>query len=381
MLSRVPESLVPIIRRATRYNREERYPNASNMLEAVHAALDGLNFQADTVPTGMPNSVTTTTTTTSTLKSRPNPELAPAEEVQVAKPSDPTNVTYLGDDLPSPPPVLETPTLAPAPETLGPTSNLTPLPFRPSTNEGPAGEAGGPSGLTQALALLPNGRTMFAIAVILVLLIGGAVKRVLKTDSSATADQTTEATIQAEPVKSDSLAKQQAATDPTPLKDSTSVNKPTAKSVETSKRNQTKPSSPEPKSDPVALETAPEGLPTQAVQKGHTRPPEMLHGPTGVARMGGSFAVKVRIAHLHPLELQAYKVTAYFRAQGSAAYSRVTLQLKGDAWHGAIPIDATMESGLEYFVKAKASPGSDERLTSLQSGSNSLPHRVRTSSP
>ena len=107
----------------------------------------------------------------------------------------------------------------------------------------------------------------------------------------------------------------------------------------------------------------------------------MLHGPSGVARMGGSFPVAVRIVNLHPLELLAYKVTAYFRAQGSAAYRRVTLQLKGAAWHGSIPIDATMEGGLEYFVKAKASAGSDKRLTSLQSGSNSLPHRVRTSSP
>jgi hypothetical protein len=222
---------------------------------------------------------------------------------------------------------------------------------------------------------------MFAIAIILVLLIGGAVKRVLKTDSSATANQTTEPTIPVRPGQSESLADQQAGTDPTPLEEPISVKKPTGKSVGTSKGNQTKPSSPRPKSDTVATEGAAEGLPSQAVQKVHNRPPEMLHGPSGVARMGGSFLVAVRIANLHPLELQAYKVTAYFRAQGSAAYKRVSLQLKGGGWHGSIPIGASMEGGLEYFVKAKPSAGNDERLISLQSGSNSRPHRVRTSSP
>ena len=368
MLSRVPETLEPIIRRATRYNREERYPNAASMLEAVQTALDGLAFGADTVPTGMPGTTTPQVDTQTTAGGA-------LSAVQVAtEPSPPPNLTYVGEDHAAP--RIEAPTLAPAPETLAPTSNLTPLPFRPSTSGQPPADAP-PSPITKALNILPDGRTIFGIALILVLLVGGAVKRVLKEKAPALPPQPTELA----PLTTPTTAQpEDAPPDKTRQEVSSEAPKVEVNPTKTAKENQ--------KPSPDAVISEPETpLPSkgvdsvQAIQVDHTLPPELVHIPSGVGRMGGMFAVQVRIKHLHPLEVPAYTVTAYYRAQGSAAYKRVTLQVAGDGWTGSIPIESQMEGGLEYFVKAKPRSGVDERLTSLQSGSNSHPHRVRISSP
>jgi len=54
MLKGVPDILVPIIRRATRYQREERYPNAKAMLADVDAALSGLDVATAPIRTPRP---------------------------------------------------------------------------------------------------------------------------------------------------------------------------------------------------------------------------------------------------------------------------------------------------------------------------------------
>lgn len=54
MLSSVPEDVLPIIRRATRYNREERYADAQAMLEAIEAVREHLGIQTDTVRSVVP---------------------------------------------------------------------------------------------------------------------------------------------------------------------------------------------------------------------------------------------------------------------------------------------------------------------------------------
>jgi serine/threonine protein kinase len=372
MLNRVPEVLVPIIRRATRYNREERYPNAANMLEAVQAALEALATHADTAPLVKP--------VTAPLVLRPNP-VEPTPEVQIITlPSEPTNVTYLGEDLPSTPPVLETPALTSGPEALSATSNLTPLPFRPATLNLPAADAepsAGPSGLAMAFDVLPKGRTMIGVGLILLLLVGGAVKRVLKDSSPVPPSQSLETAAGIAPTQSSSPPIDQVVTDPTQADEPSEIKKAEAQSTQAAKDTQTKPTP----ANPVAADKSPGSLGSQTIQEDPTLPPEMVHAPSGVGRMGGTFPIQVRITHLHPLEFRAYTVTAYFRAQGSAAYKRVRLQINGTSWEGSIPIDAQMEGGLEYFVKAKVGSGSNDRLTSLQSGSNSHPHRVRISSP
>jgi hypothetical protein len=110
-------------------------------------------------------------------------------------------------------------------------------------------------------------------------------------------------------------------------------------------------------------------------------PPEIVHDAPATARMGGRMTVQVRISNLQPLETQAYRVTVFYRAINTAAFERVELVRNRATWAGSIPVGVSMESGIEYFIKATAPGSANQRLVNLKSRTNRSPHRVRVSSP
>ena len=79
MLVRVPDPLLPIIRKATQYQREQRYPTAKAMLDAVNALREDLDLHSQPIHTPIPS---------------PPPETAPAPSPEEST----TSIAYLADD-------------------------------------------------------------------------------------------------------------------------------------------------------------------------------------------------------------------------------------------------------------------------------------------
>jgi len=400
MLSSVPEDVLPIIRRATRYNREERYPDAQAMLEAIDEVRERLNVQTDTVRSVTPKpapqlahagaSVASTspmpTITPPTLASAPAPTIAPGSG---------TNLTYIPDDSPAPP----------MGGAVQHDDNSTPLPFRP-TAEKSAAQISNPT-LAEGHTDEPTkGRktVQLAMGLVAVLIVGGAIKRMGAPEPSqvnppepsehAAPEQPTP---QAESDPASPTAGQvppndqppETASQPstaTPMatgSKNTTAPKPTtalpADPPETARQDERGASEAPQLSTPTTVEES-AGKPTQAAVT-PAAAPEIVHEAPATARMGGRMTVQVRISNLQPLETQAYRVTVFYRAANTAAFDRIELVRNRATWAGSIPVDPSMEAGIEYFVKATAPGANNERLVNLKSRTNRSPHRVRVSSP
>ena len=376
MLNKVPSQLVPIIRKATRYNREERFPDARAMLEAIEAVREELGIQTAT-PAPRVTPVPETSPVASTAPTMP--ERADSGNLQGTVNIERTNVTYVDADI-----------AAPQPAALESDEHHTPLPFRPGHVHVDA-----PEGPTK-----PRMRTrdrvvvLVATALILALVIGGQWKRspgdpppsdVTQVNSNETPAAKTEITSavdapEREINSSASIPKPntETKTDPTPQSEpavattSQATSKPTPKE-RPEPTNSTVPTQP---TEPVER-TLPESA---AVDGPPVLPPQIVHEPNTVARMGGRMPIQVRIGNLSPNETRTYRVTAFYRAAETNRFERVELVRSRATWTGIIPVTPTMENGVEYFIKAESSSPS-ARLQKLKSGSNKNPHRVRVSSP
>jgi eukaryotic-like serine/threonine-protein kinase len=350
MLKGVPEVLVPIIRRATRYQREERYPHAMAMLEDVQATRERLGVLTEPIrtPTPVPAQVT-----------------APALNTD---PSQAANVTYVPEGLPPPP----------ASSSMAGVAGHTPLPFRPGTPspEFDPSEPTPPPGV--AAPTIAEGtsrdRTTIALIIILLLLVGGAVRRALKPDLPP------QPAIEAEaPIASPEIRQAQQTPAPVPTATPTPQNAPT----DTSGQPTSKPERPKPTAaaKPIpTTKTIPEAKPEPVTPEPAKGPPGILHTPPTQARMGGFLPLQAQLSNLRPVDIQAYEITAYYRPIGTAAFQRAKLSRSRSTWTGNVRISMEMEAGLEYFLKAKTSDPSNG-LKALGSGSNRSPHRVRISSP
>ena len=404
MLNKVPDPLVPIIRKATRYNREERYPDARSLLIALEGVRDDLGIQTDTMkdPAIRPPSTAPATT-------------QPIDQ-SIAKTSQgslPTNVTYVDTD------VAEVPA-DPAP--AKPDSNHTPLPYRPAASARPVSDAP-PDGMAQQ----PNRRLRArdkvavgaAVALIGFLLVGGFWKRSASDAPVPTAENnrpTEQQPIVAsgnertDPERSTAAPEvapepEGYAQDPAPARPAAAAGTPaTARPVASVTNDQGARSVSEvqapavPQTPTETLEEATGVVPTSDPDQPAAKPnapddalaksvpkalavPVIEHTPVSVARMGSQMPLTVRILNLTPLETQTYRVTVYFRSAETAQYRPVTLGRNRSTWVGSVPVTAAMERGVEYFIRAESTADDTTRLKRLKSGSNLRPHRVRVSSP
>jgi eukaryotic-like serine/threonine-protein kinase len=376
MLTKVPDELVPLIRRATRYQREERYPNAQAMLEAVDATRQRTDETPGTIRTPR-ISVPPVTKPAAPIRAR-SANSAPT----VPDPESPTNVTYVPD---------------PSESTEGKDDGIdvtvTPLPFRPQTPQPP----------TPDTHLYPpvksesrKDRTLLWIILILVLLVGGAVRRALRVNdkpansaSLSTPANTTEAVnteaVNTEAVNTDAEAILVAAPPAPPVVQPTPTPTPAepVPDLNTANVQPTLQAPPVPNSDPTI--TSPNPAPTTAPAPEPTPTlggqPDVEHAVSGSANMGDTLAIQARIANMRPLDIQQYEMRAYFRASQTAKYRSVNMTRVRSTWTGGIPIGPDMEAGLEYFIKAKPTDSQEGRLTVLMSGNNRDPHSVRITSP
>jgi serine/threonine protein kinase len=137
---------------------------------------------------------------------------------------------------------------------------------------------------------------------------------------------------------------------------------PRAAEVPTQGGGGTKPqATPEPE---VTPEPEPAPDPTPAASSS----PGISHTPLASVAMDSSVTISARVTG------GRYKVTLYYRpASSGSAYQAKVMVLRTDAFQASIKIDDTFSSGLEYHIKAVAEePG----LQNLSSGSGFRPHRA-----
>jgi len=357
MLRNVPEALVPLIRRSTRYQREERYPHATTMLEEVQAAREHLGTLTEPIRTPPP-------------QTRPA-ETAPARPLAEAS----SNITYVPEGLEPPAEVGG----------LGGPATDTPLPFRPPPDPEPVrGETAEAEQAQIASVPAPQGgreRTVVVLVLILLLIVGGTIRRALK-ESAPGAPKINQ--VQPEP---DVVTPQALPPEVTPPA------APAAPAAEAQPEPERTPEpapdlQPKPATEPeVAPEAPPEAPPEPEPEPepevdtpSATLPAAISHAPATVARMGGYLPIQVRLQNLRPIQIRTYDITVYYRPAGTAAYRRTKLTRDRSTWTGNVQISTEMEAGMEYFIKAKSSDLSSN-LGPLNSGSNTKPHRVRVSSP
>ncbi|MGB0640020.1 MAG: hypothetical protein ACPGTU_11840, partial [Myxococcota bacterium] len=373
MLNAVPDPLLSLIRKSTRYNREERYPSAQAMLDAVRLR----QSQADTVPTPI--------------------RTAPPVAITVSEPQEsdrpPANETFVAESGPDADMALA--------------ASVTPPPFRPSSIPDPASLMT----MDEDATILPDDlqpphfdianppknrdRTVLVLIAIMILMVGGLVKRILKTtseddnapmgqlaDNLGTETQTQPATPPIEVVP-----------DPTPVE----ATPPTPPPVSDTEDKDDTPASPPPeKADPDPVSETPETktptaptdpeveLPLDEETESDPPPvatPMLVHVPAKMARMGSTMFVTAQIKNLSPVELRMYEAIAYFRTEGTARWTRSVMTRERSTWSTPIPITPDMERGLEYVIKAKPRDSMGGKLQPLVSGTNKNPHDVRITSP
>lgn len=376
MLTKVPVDLVPLIRRATRYQREERFPNAQAMLEAVDATRQRTDDSTGTIRTPR---LTPPAVTRPAAASQPMRQETPNSVPTVADPESPTNVTYVPDLAESTEGVDE-----------GIDVTVTPLPFRPHTPQPPAPET---QLYPPVKATSRNDRTLLWVILILILLVGGAIRRALRapeappqTNVAEPQDQPAAVEAPAIPAPPDQPLSEPdilpAVVDlPTPASPPAT---PPANAVAPTQAATAEPSTPPAPTDAVAptetvasIPSTP-STPTTPLAVGNA---DIEHTVNGEALLGSTLAIQARIANLRPLDIQQYQMTAYFRSTQTAQYRSVPMTRIRSTWTGGIPVGPDMGAGLEYFIKAKPTDSQDGRLSVLLSGNNRDPHRVRITNP
>jgi serine/threonine-protein kinase len=352
MLSTVPEALVQLIRKSTRYNREERYPNAQAMLEAVRMRQSREN------------------TVSGPLRTPPPPRTATPENADVE--DSEANSTFVAEPFADADP--------------GGDVSITPTPFRPPT---PAPSAHADQADDEGTILpddmeppppveAPQGRklrksTVVILALTIAFFVGGSIKRDWNTHIAEwfSQPQTSDVDQPSEVVKPPPVITGPETPAP-PIKEPPAPPSKPELRPEIKVKPTPTPVAVDPRSIPPA-EPEPEPL--------EVDDPVLEHHPKRMSRMGGTLIVSTQIKNLTPLELRTYEIVAYYRTTGTAAYKRTVMTRSRSTWTSPIRITADMEAGLEYFIKAKPADAMGGRLPSLYSGKNSTPHRVRITSP
>ena len=74
-------------------------------------------------------------------------------------------------------------------------------------------------------------------------------------------------------------------------------------------------------------------------------------------------------------------MTVYYRAANASQYRTMAMTRDRLTWEVSLPIGTDLETGVEYFIKAKPVDSQGGRLQSLKSATNLDPHRVRVTIP
>jgi serine/threonine protein kinase len=359
MLSAVPEPLLSLIRKSTRYNREERYPSAKAMLEAVRLR----QSQSDTV--------------SYPIRTAPPPSAVTAS---AGSPSEgpPANETFIADNLQN------------ADRDLA--ASITPPPFRPSSLGHPQASLT----MDEEATILPDDmeppafdianppknrdRTVLILIVIILLMVGGLAKRLWKSSPEATNEAVVTMPM-GDKAPTETVAPQVPAPSTPPAPPPTEEPKVDATPAASSSATGT-----ESGSTPIPVATVPsDPEPLEETEvvapPGSIEPPKLIHAPAKMARMGSTMFVTAQIKNLSPIELRTYQAITYFRANGTARWTRSVMTRERSTWSAPIPITPEMEGGLEYVIKAKAEDSMGGRLQALGSGTNKSPHYVRITSP
>ena len=393
MLAKVPDPLIPLIRQATRYNREERFTTARAMLNAIEAIREDLGIQTQSVPHTPVRAAPEAAPTTA-----PQPDSAagstPAKTPDAERPTEnsrseamPASITYVDTDP-----------IVPSPDDTRPDPHATAVPYRP--NPTPASQVGPAQAATRRRL---RDRLVATVAVVLIagLAYGGFKKRSSSLDEpgsdspaaeapplqtvapyrTSSGQETQPSSAAGDASKAENAAPQSALPSQQPTEAQgirpkpAALQAPEALAVDPEDAENTAPTV-EPAADPPQAE-----IKSDIGSSASLGPPEIEHTPPTTARMNSRLPLSVQIANLTPLETQSYGVRVYYRASGTAKYSTQALSRTRRTWSGSIPIGSDMELGVEYFIKASASDPTADRLIPLKSGRNNAPHRVRVSSP
>ena len=380
MLQDVPAPLVPLIRRATRYQRDERYPSAQSMRAAVDTIREQQSHAAGmraplSSKQGLSNS-------------------APALEVPEETAPRPENVTYVpepshsdegpkeGVDVNSTPPPYR-PSLQsqrPPPPTVPDAMSATDRVKHPSMREPPT------TGLLPPIAAHSK-RDPWTLGIgflMLAFVFGGIQKRWPQWFEDTPSPPMPEVPVKAPTER--------------PIVEPPTVDTPTPSTLP-----QTTPRSPANKSPPARSETVsdePQTLSARPVTSSEPTPPvvntpsmgslgdqstgsatalaeaAVQHVPESMVLLGANLPVRATLTNLRPIDMQQYRMTVYYRAKGTARYRPLAMGRERITWQINIPIGTDLEAGIEYFIKAKPLDNQDGRLLTLTSATNLKPHRV-----
>ncbi len=100
------------------------------------------------------------------------------------------------------------------------------------------------------------------------------------------------------------------------------------------------------------------------------------HVPEPTVLLGANLKVQATLKNLRPIDMQQYRMTLYYRAQGTARYRPLAMGRERITWSVNIPVGPDVEAGIEYFIKAKPDDTQNGRLSTLTSATNLTPHQV-----
>jgi serine/threonine-protein kinase len=352
MLRDVPPVVLPIIRKATRYQPDERYENSTEMLAAVELLL----AQAPTRP----------------QKIRTPPPVPRSSVPGKARPLPPAEATYLPDRVegmvsagtlrptataPKPAPIL-TPPKAPLKDARIDSGTLL-----PADEVGPA--AADPERTHRA-------RMLMGLMAILVMLAIGAVGRWVTRSSPppavpGVAEQAAPPPLiaPAEPRSPEGLIEVQ----PPPPE----VEEPPP---EVEKAPEVEEAPPEVEEAPPEVEEAPPEVEEAAAAP--TTPGaglRLLASPPGKGSIGDRLRFSARIPAADIREHRAYSVRMSVRSVGGG-YRALEMKREGKVWHASITVTPEMAGGLEWCMFAKPDPGALPQHPKLTAVACNAPRRV-----
>jgi serine/threonine-protein kinase len=394
MLARVPEPLAEVIRKATAYDRNDRYADAAEMSTALAAARERLPLVPPDAP---PLVVRAAWAEARPAQAKPlapppvepSPAQTPAPHRPVVEPwrapAEPGTPTMIPDRIPSPP-AGDNRTF----EAFGAEADLAGLeeqavaavrPPRPEVSVAdlpmPATADSGASLSGDSVDLeLPPPRQRWWLAPIAVAALGalGTVGWWLATDHGDPPVEPRPAPV--EPVALPPPVPTEPTVAPVPIEPA-----PAAPSIEPVPVEPTPapPTHPRPTHTTTPRQPAPAPAPAPVARPDpevdpapaaatSTAPPVLIHDAVRNASLGSTVEFAASIAH------GRYTVTLYYRpAASGAAYRAKPMIQRGATYSTTLAVDDSFASGIEYHLRAvPEEPG----LKDLSSGSGFSPHRI-----
>lgn len=357
MLQDVSDPLRPLIRRSTRYQRQERYVDAREMLQAVRDCRKRLG--RDEPPLRTPSRTHSPLPPITTSASGRAGETYLADPV-AAPPVVPPAVA--GTFIPELPPTVPSPPMSDA---LQPTSSQPHTPDHSDTDTllplDESMEPTDPSGPQLRVAKGPS-RTgpLIAFFIILLMIMTGVVLRAVRKPSS-----------ESRPVDIANAQIEQAASPERPVE----PEPPVAPEIEAAPVPAPTPPSTVPSTSP---DPAPQATPTPPTPAPSTAV-SLLHDPVTNGSVGDVLRFTTILRGIEPQNLRFYSVHIAFRTSGTPQYTQQSMQRESGSttWRAYLRVDESMMAGMEYIIVAKPDPTRLPGREKVFHGQLQRPHRVR----